>query len=66
MAELHVEPKKQGAGMNWIWIVIALLIIGAIVYFMMRNNDTKTNNGNTTNSTSTSWLMQDTQRLQAA
>lgn len=58
MAELHVEPKKRSATPTWLWIVIALLIIGAVVYFLMRKNDSATlNNGSATNGNSTSYIM---------
>ena len=40
MAEIHVQAKKQSSNSAWLWIVIALLIIGAIVYYLMtRNNE---------------------------
>lgn len=38
MAEIHVQPKKKSSS-AWVWILISLLIIAAIVvYVMMRNN----------------------------
>ena len=51
MAEIHVEPKKQQATPTWVWIVVALVIIGLVAYFLTRNNNTvndKTGNRNTT------------------
>lgn len=33
MAEIHVEPK--GRGMGWIWIVIALIIIAALIWYFV-------------------------------
>jgi hypothetical protein len=41
MAEIHVQAKKQSSN-SWLWIVIALLAIGALVYYLMtRNNQTE-------------------------
>jgi len=38
MAEIHVQAKKN-ASSTWIWILISLIIIAAIVvYVAMRNN----------------------------
>ena len=33
MAELHVQTKKQ-SNTTWIWILVALLAIAAIVYYV--------------------------------
>jgi hypothetical protein len=58
MAELHVEPKKHTSNLTWVWIVIALLIIGAVVYFLMRNhNAAGVNNGTGNGSTTSSLVM---------
>lgn len=43
MAEIYVQSKKQSLNSVWIWILIALLAISAIVYF----GATKNNAGNT-------------------
>lgn len=41
MAEIHVEPKKHTSPSFWLWIVLALLIAAAVVYYLVtRNNDT--------------------------
>ncbi len=45
MAEIHVEAKKK-TNPVWLWIVLAVVIVAAIVYFAVRN---KKDNGNTTN-----------------
>ena len=61
MAELSVQPKRKTV---WPWILLALLIIAALVYFLAFRNDTtgtenvtpattsqdsaRTNNNNTT------------------
>jgi bacteriorhodopsin len=38
MAELHVQAKKNTSS-TWLWILISLIIIAAIVvYLMMRDN----------------------------
>ena len=40
MAEIHVQAKKKASTM-WFWIVLFLLLIGAIVaYVMLRDNKT--------------------------
>ena len=39
MAEIHVQTKKQSSSPVWLWIVLALLIIGAIVYYLMTRNN---------------------------
>ena len=40
MAEIHVQAKKKTSSM-WFWIVLFLLLIGAIVvYVMLRDNRT--------------------------
>jgi hypothetical protein len=44
MAEIHVEPKKKAATPLWLWIVLALIVLGAIAYFMLRNKKTDTIN----------------------
>jgi len=36
MAEIHVEAKKKTTPV-WIWVVLALVIFGVIVYFAVRN-----------------------------
>ena len=40
MAELHVQAKKNTSS-TWLWILISLVIIAAIVvYMIMRDNGT--------------------------
>jgi hypothetical protein len=59
MAEIHVQAKKNKGSSTWLWILIALLIAGAIAYLIMRNNrENGTNNGNTNKSSSTSYIQQ--------
>ena len=42
MAEIHVQAKKQSSNTAWLWIVVALLIIGALAYYLVtRNNNTQ-------------------------
>jgi flagellar basal body-associated protein FliL len=36
MAEIHVEAKKKTTPV-WIWVVLALVILGVIIYFAVRN-----------------------------
>lgn len=53
MAEIHVQAKKQSSNSAWLWIVIALLIIGAIVYYLMnRDNQTQVTPATTPGTTS--------------
>ena len=45
MAEIHVQTKKQSSNLLWLWIVLGLLIIGAIVYYIVsRNNNQQQTN----------------------
>jgi bacteriorhodopsin len=38
MAEIHVQAKKNSSS-TWLWILVSLIIIAAIVvYLMMRDN----------------------------
>jgi hypothetical protein len=46
MAEIHVEAKKK-TNPVWLWIVLAVVIVAAIVYFAVRNK--KVENGSTSN-----------------
>lgn len=39
MAEIHVQTKKPSTNATWVWIVLALLVIGAVVYYMMTRNN---------------------------
>lgn len=43
MAEIHVEPKKRATPV-WIWIVLALVLLGVIAYFLVRNKRTEERN----------------------
>ena len=53
MAEIHVQTKKQSSNSTWVWIVLALLIIGALVYYMMtRNNQRNATPASPTNAAS--------------
>ena len=51
MAELHVEPKKQNSSI-WMWILVALVILGVVAYFLLRDNKAGENNNVNGNSTS--------------
>ncbi|HEV8283614.1 MAG TPA: hypothetical protein VGQ09_04850 [Chitinophagaceae bacterium] len=37
MAEIHVQTKKKTTPV-WVWIVLALLVLGVLAYVLMRNN----------------------------
>lgn len=41
MTELHVEKKKNN---GWIWIIIILIILGAIAYWLFSGGDTTNTN----------------------
>jgi len=43
MAEIHVQPKRKATPV-WLWIVLALLVLGAIAYFLLRNKKADTVN----------------------
>jgi uncharacterized membrane protein YebE (DUF533 family) len=44
MAEIHVQQKKQSSNLTWVWILVALLVIGALVYYLVyRNQQTQRN-----------------------
>jgi hypothetical protein len=48
MAEIHVRAKKNNASNTmWIWIIIALAVVAAVIYFVMRNNEATPNNTTT-------------------
>ena len=51
MAEIHVEPKKQ-AFPSWLWILISLIVVAAVIYFITQNNRAHENITNDTNETS--------------
>lgn len=42
MAEIHVQTKKSTGNLTWLWIVLALIIIGVIVYYLMNRNKAAT------------------------
>ena len=44
MAELHVQTKKNSnATPMWVWILVGLVVIAAIAFFVLRNNDKNDN-----------------------
>jgi len=41
MAEIHVQTKKHNTAIpTWVWIVIALLIVGIVTWFVVKNKET--------------------------
>lgn len=57
MAEIHVESKKTQSTPTWVWIVVALAIIGLLAYFLTRNNtSTNDNNMGTNTNSPTSYI----------
>ena len=51
MAEIHVQAKKHPATPIWVWIVVVLVIAGAIAYYLMTRNKTNGNNTPPANTT---------------
>ena len=52
MAEIHVQAKKKAMPV-WVWIVVAVLILGVIAFALLRNKRTsETNTTNRSNPTS--------------
>ena len=41
MAEIHVQTNKNSSPV-WVWVVLALVVIGALVYFLTRNQHKET------------------------
>jgi len=33
MAEIHVEPRRRS--LAWLWVLLGLIVIGALVYYFM-------------------------------
>lgn len=38
MAELHVQTKKHQSSSPWLWIVLALVVLGALGFYLMNRN----------------------------
>lgn len=36
MAELHVKHKRSN--LTWLWVLIILLIVAAVIYYLYTNN----------------------------
>jgi hypothetical protein len=47
MAEIHVQPKKKTTPV-WVWLLIALVVLGIIAFILLRNK--KTDQSSTVNS----------------
>ena len=60
MAEIHVQTKKNNSNSSWIWIVLALIIIGAVVYYLMNRNKTVDTTTPATNTTGALYRMAET------
>jgi hypothetical protein len=52
MAEIHVQTKKNTGNSTWIWVVLAIIVIGAVVYYLMNRNKAATTTTPPANSTS--------------
>lgn len=57
MAEIHVQTKKSGSPV-WLWVLLALLILGTIAYILIWRNNNKTDQKNTTNQSSQTSFIQ--------
>lgn len=42
MAELHVKRKRSN--LTWLWVLIILLIVAAVIYYLYVNNYFNTGN----------------------
>jgi hypothetical protein len=42
MAELHVKRKRSN--LTWLWVLIILLIVAAVIYYLYDNNYFNTGN----------------------
>lgn len=58
MAEIHVQTKKQNTNSTWLWIVLAILLIGALVYYLMTRDNQTQNNPNVVQPNTSSKLYQ--------
>lgn len=52
MAEIHVQTKKNTGNSTWLWIVLALVAIGAVVYYLINRNKAATTATPSANATS--------------
>jgi paraquat-inducible protein B len=57
MAEIHVQTKRRGSPV-WVWILVALLILGTIAYILVWRNNNKAGQKNTSNSPSQTSFIQ--------
>lgn len=42
MAEIHVQTKKNTGSSAWLWIVLALILIGAVAYYLLNRGKADT------------------------
>ena len=56
MAEIHVQAKK-GSSSAWLWILISILVIAALAFFFIWNNNNAEKNG-VNKPSSTSYIQQ--------
>ena len=63
MAEIHVEQRKGGLG--WLWLLIALIVIGAAVWYFLTRDQTA-GPADTTRPAPTSMYLPASARLAAA
>jgi hypothetical protein len=54
MAEIRVQTKKQTS--IWPWVLIALVVIGALIYFMTRNKENNAVDADHQTNTSTGYI----------
>jgi len=56
MAEIHVQAKKK-ASSTWIWILVSLIIIAAIVVYVMMRDNTVNGKNNINQQKQTSFII---------
>lgn len=56
MAEIHVQAKKGGSS-AWLWILISILVIAALAFFFIWNNNNAEKTG-VNKPSSTSYIQQ--------
>ena len=39
MAEIQVQTKKKDSSPMWLWVVLAVLALGVIIYLLTRNKN---------------------------
>jgi hypothetical protein len=56
MAEIHVQPRKNTATPAWVWIIVGLAVVVAILFIVMRRKP-QNNAINNTGPNQTSYVL---------